>query len=157
MHVIHTRCHDRFLTAPNAGGASEFSEFFAFCVLNKCFGSKLLFTEMEVLYFPYGSTMTDFVVSINNIIIAISVARVYPYRNTFTDEDINTLLIKKIRCIRQSNINTMTRWKTQVLFIWVPHKSLSHRVLNLWIKLNQIDIMIIIGISSNMKLYLNYQ
>ena len=71
---------------PNAGGTSVVSETLSFEMLNRMYGAKLQATEMELRYYPLGSKITDYSVSIYGETIGVSVTRAMKFRGTFTDE-----------------------------------------------------------------------
>ena len=111
----------RIQYTPNAGGSSVESETLSYEILSKYFNAKLLKTEMEVVYFPEGGSITDYVVSMFDTIVGVSVTRAMKFDPTevFTSEDAHVILRKKLRGIRQSSKNTMVKWSKQILHVWV--------------------------------------
>jgi len=51
---------------------------------------------MEVSYFPYGGSITDYVCEIFGHKVGVSVTRAMKYRGVFMEEDAVTLLNKKL-------------------------------------------------------------
>jgi len=111
----------RILNTPNAGGNSIWSEALSFELLEFFLGARLLKTEMELEYFPEGSKITDFSVSLYNKKIGVSVTRAMKYKGTFEEIDAETLLNKKLKGVNESSINILEQhaWEKQILFVWV--------------------------------------
>ena len=109
---------------PNAGGTSVVSETLSFEILNRMYAAKLKSTEMELRYYPLGSKITDFSVSIYGETIGVSVTRAMKFRGTFNDEDGVRLLTKKLDGVICSSkaVLKQYRWKKQILHIWAETK-----------------------------------
>jgi hypothetical protein len=124
----------RIQTTPNAGGSSVESETLSFEVLKKYYNAKLVKTEMEVTYWPEGGSITDYVTSIYDLIIGVSVTRAMKYcgDELFTIEDANHLLYKKLKGIRQSSRNSMIKWDKQILHIWIMNDNVCEIILKAW-------------------------
>jgi hypothetical protein len=112
-------CGRRILDTPNAGGNSIWSEVFSCEVLRCLFGTKLERTEMEIQY-GWRSKITDYSVRFQNNIIGVSVTRAMKYKGTFTADDAEYLLTKKLKGVLDSTNSVITAhsWKRQILHVW---------------------------------------
>lgn len=109
----------RIQNVPNAGGSSVESETLSFEFFKKYFNAKLLYTEMEVSYFPNGGSITDYVLTMFGIKLGVSVTRAMKKNfQDFTLENAEFLLRKKLKGINQSSKNSMIKWHKQILHIW---------------------------------------
>ncbi|ESP02662.1 hypothetical protein LOTGIDRAFT_138071, partial [Lottia gigantea] len=108
----------RIRYVPNAGGNSVNSEVLSFELLGRCFGARLVKTEMEVSYFPQGGSITDYVTEIGGTVLGVSVTRAMKYFGDYTEEDAHHLLMKKLRGVNQSSRNTCESWTKQILHVW---------------------------------------
>lgn len=110
----------RLLFEENAGGQSELSEAFSFEVLRKCFGAKLLKTEMAIAYWWPHWKKTDYSCRIGDTTVGVSVTRAMKYNGVFTRQDGRHLLRKKLFGINESSMGVLERdeWQRQVLHIW---------------------------------------
>lgn len=109
----------RMQNVPNAGGSSVESEVLSFEFFKKFFNATLLYTEMEVSYFPHGGSITDYVLTMFGIRIGVSVTRAMKKNfEEFTIENAEFLLRKKLKGINQSSKNAMVKWNKQILHIW---------------------------------------
>lgn len=127
----------RIQNTPNAGGSSIESETLSFEILNKIFNAKLLKTEMEVAYFPEGGSITDYVVSMFNTHVGVSVTRAMKYyeNQVFTIEDAHSLLRKKLKGIRNSSINSMIKWEKQILHVWIYDERIARTLTDAWFEI----------------------
>jgi len=118
----------RLRESPNAGGTSEVSEMLSYEVITRLFGdAELLKTETEVVYFPSGGAMTDYVCKACDKTIGVSVTRAMAYGNTiFTADDATNLLIKKLKGVNQSSRNSLENWYKQILFVWSESKDITN-------------------------------
>ncbi|KAK2143039.1 hypothetical protein LSH36_885g00061 [Paralvinella palmiformis] len=82
-------------------------------------------TEMEVSYFPEGGSITDYVVSVFDSTIGVSVTRAFKYGGDYSEEDAVKLLNKKLNGILQSTQNTMDQWSKQILHVWTPSEYIT--------------------------------
>mmetsp|Transcript_12425 Transcript_12425/g.11031 ORF Transcript_12425/g.11031 Transcript_12425/m.11031 type:complete len:388 (-) Transcript_12425:78-1241(-) len=115
----------RLMFSENAGGASELSEGFSFEVLKKCFGAKLLKTEMEIKYMWFNHwKKTDYSVKIGNNVIGVSVTRAMKYQGLFNKQDAIKLLTKKLNGVIESTEGVLDchKWQRQILHIWATDK-----------------------------------
>ncbi|XP_071142806.1 AAC-rich mRNA clone AAC4 protein-like [Mytilus edulis] len=111
----------RIKIEPNAGGNSVISEVLSFEFLNQVCQAELLETEMEVSYSQESSTKVDFVCKICDKKVGVSVTRAMKYRGSYTENDANDLLTKKLRGIIRSRKNCMEKWSKQILHVWVQN------------------------------------
>jgi len=118
----------RILELPNAGGNSVWSEVMSFEVIRCMFNCKLAYTEMELAYFPYGSSITDYSVNVHTsdhardmISLGVSVTRAMAYNKPFTEADAERLMNKKLYGVTNSTRCVMKnmRWRKQILHVWV--------------------------------------
>ncbi len=122
-----TCCADaaRILCEANAGGSSRISEALAMDVLARAFGATLLKTELELVYWPSGSPITDFSVSMRGgCELGVSVTRaVGPLVDkAWGSEGVDAaerLLRKKLRGVLESTRTCCSSaWRKQLLFVW---------------------------------------
>ena len=73
-----------------------FPFFSSFELLHRCFGARLLKTEMEVAYFPEGGSITDFTCEMFGTRLGVSVTRAMKFKGVFELEDAEKLLRKKL-------------------------------------------------------------
>jgi hypothetical protein len=116
----------RMLDLPNAGGNSVWSEVISYETMRMLFNCRLARTEMEIAYFPYGSSITDYSVGVSIstdtvVHLGVSVTRAMAYRNEFTITDATRLLNKKLYGVINSTRCVMKdmRWRKQILHVWV--------------------------------------
>jgi len=111
---------------PNAGGSSVWSEVLSFEVLHRLFNCRLLKTELELVYFPYGSKITDYSVDIKGQNIGVSVTRAMEFKTKFSITVARELLEKKLTGVRVSTKAVLKhmRWKKQILHIWVQNEEI---------------------------------
>ncbi|KAJ5073262.1 hypothetical protein M0811_08944 [Anaeramoeba ignava] len=115
-------CSDslKILNTPNAGGNSIISETLSNEILFRSFNSKLLATEMEIIYYPTGK-ITDYAVKIHDTNFGVSVTRAmkYPPNSPYTEEDAKRLLKKKLEgVIASTKLAIKPKFKKQILHIW---------------------------------------
>ncbi len=153
----------RMLDLPNAGGNSVISEVMSLEVLKSLFNCTLAFTEMELTYFPYGSSITDYSVNIQRfpLTIGISVTRAMSYGipgtpkyKEFNLEQAIRLLNKKLygvinatRCVMKEK-----RWRKQVLHVWVQESYMIDYLIEAYKGIKKelrADTLVIFTISSN--------
>lgn len=110
--------------------------------------AQLLNTEMEVLYFPNGGSITDYVMEMFDLVIGVSVTRAMKFDGSdFTFEDAKTLLSKKLKGIVQSSRNSDIEWQKQILHVWFYNENVDIRLLSAWndlqndIKTNTVMVM----------------
>ena len=65
-------------------------------MFHRCYGARLLKTEMEVGYFPEGGSITDYTCEMFGTVLGVSVTRAMKYKGDFTLEDAEKLLNKKM-------------------------------------------------------------
>lgn len=118
----------RMAITPNAGGSSQKSEVLSYEMLQKCYNAKLDKTEMEIQYFPYGGSITDYTCRMFGFKIGVSVTRAMKYRGNFTLEDAEYLLNKKLKGVENSTRNTLDKWHKQVLHIWANSSSAAKAI-----------------------------
>ncbi|CAH1773776.1 unnamed protein product [Owenia fusiformis] len=120
---------------PNAGGSSVISEVMSYEVLKRCFGAKLLKTEMEVSYFPEGGSITDYVCEMFSTRLGVSVTRAMKYRGEYTDEDAEKLLVKKLTGVIQATQNSLENWSKQILHVWATSTNVANTIIKTYHKL----------------------
>ena len=106
---------------PTAGD-SILSEALSFEIFSRAFGCSLLETEMEVHYFPRGSSIIDYtaVVEEDDIIVGVSVTRCMDAPHRAMDADGALRLIrKKMRGLlsAEANISKLFAWDRSVLHV----------------------------------------
>ncbi|KAL3310411.1 hypothetical protein Ciccas_011025 [Cichlidogyrus casuarinus] len=117
----HDDCK-RMFNEPNAGGNSIVSEVLSLEFMIDQFNANLVKTEMEIEYHPRGGSITDYLVRINNNLIAVSVCRAITKPGTaYTLTMARDLLIKKLKGIMQSNLTNREGWTKQILHIWAEN------------------------------------
>jgi len=112
----------KILSVENAGGDSILSEALSFEIFSRAFGCSLLETEMEVHYFPRGSSIIDYtaVVEEDDIIVGVSVTRCMDAPHRAMDADGALRLIrKKMRGLlsAEANISKLFAWDRSVLHV----------------------------------------
>ncbi|XP_071806755.1 AAC-rich mRNA clone AAC4 protein-like [Asterias amurensis] len=127
-HMALSECAVRILTVPNAGGNSVESEVLSFELLHRCFGARLLKTEMEVAYFPEGGSITDFTCEMFGTRLGVSVTRAMKFKGVFELEDADKLLRKKLNGIVTSSRNTLEHWSKQILHIWATNHNVAAQI-----------------------------
>lgn len=109
------------LDAGNAGGSSLISETFAFEILYRCEGAKLLATETEVMYHNPMGKITDLLVEIDGKKVGVSVVRafVFPFDDPYPYSEAERILTKKLEGINEStaNVKEEDRWVKQILSV----------------------------------------
>jgi hypothetical protein len=114
----------RMMNVPNAGGSSNVSEIISFEFLKLYCQAKLEKTEMEITYYPFGSKITDYSVTIGGEVFGVSVTRAFDFRGSefYTESAATHLLRKKLNGIYWSSKNVISRdsWKKQILHTFVP-------------------------------------
>ncbi|XP_071505180.1 AAC-rich mRNA clone AAC4 protein-like [Diadema antillarum] len=108
----------RMKECPNAGGDSVESEVMSLELFHRCFGAKLLKTEMEIEYFPHGGSIVDYTCEMFGVSLGVSVTRAMKYKGDFEKEDAEKLLGKKLSGIANATQNALDRWSKKVLHIW---------------------------------------
>eukprot|EP01095_Lingulamoeba_sp_RSL-Kostka_P012520 TRINITY_DN4984_c2_g1_i1.p1 TRINITY_DN4984_c2_g1~~TRINITY_DN4984_c2_g1_i1.p1 ORF type:complete len:325 (+),score=90.77 TRINITY_DN4984_c2_g1_i1:287-1261(+) len=120
---------NRMMHVPNAGGNSVNSEALSFEMLNKMYNAQLEATEMELEYYPLGSKITDYAISIENTdvdnnvhktIYGVSVSRAMKYLGVFNHDDARRLLKKKLFGVNESTkaVQQPYIWNKQILHIF---------------------------------------
>lgn len=104
---------------PNAGGSSEQSEAVSFAMLRVLFGAQLVATEMQVNYWK-PSKIIDYVVSVDNKVLGVSVTRAYRFEGRFERCDASELLTKKLLglFLARRAVCDAHAWDIGVLHIW---------------------------------------
>lgn len=128
----------------NAGGSSEISEAFSFEFFAIWRGSELEMTEKEIFELLKPKPLMDYVCSIDDIKVGVSVTRALKFRKGFPDDDINrysgnftsedaiNLLEKKLNAIKvatehqhkltvKGTLNSQL-WERQILHVWVQNE-----------------------------------
>ena len=93
---------------------------------------------MEVQYYPEGGSINDYVMSVFDTIIGVSVTRAmkYPLSELFTAQDAHLLLTKKLKGINRSSKNALIKWNKQILHVWVVNEQTSESLMNAWYQLD---------------------
>ena len=104
----------------NLGGSSLYSEVFAFEMLERCDGAKLLKTEAEILY-ATNSKKTDILVEIDGQKVGVSVVRAmsYPEGAAYPVSQALAVLEGKLADILKSSTSVAPEdaWKKQILSV----------------------------------------
>jgi len=127
-HMTLSNAAQKLRDVPNAGGNSVVSEVLSFELLRRCFGAELLKTEMEVNYYPEGGSITDYVCTMFDTTLGVSVTRAMKYRGDFTEEDATRLLNKKMNGIVQSSKNSLEKWSKQILHVWATSPDVANTI-----------------------------
>jgi len=153
----------RILTVPNAGGNSVWSEVLSFEVLTGLYGLRLQRTEMELQYMWHGCKITDYSVSIScgnntSISLGVSVTRAMKFRGTFTREDAESLLVKKLGGVNSSTRHVLQSngWNKQILHIWAQHKYIAVELMEAYEELSEeikSNTLIVISVSDSGIIY----
>lgn len=125
MNLSHSA--EKIMNVPNAGGNSVISEVLSYEMMQRCFGARLLKTEMEVDYIFDGGSITDYLCEMFGVMLGVSVTRAMKFQGEFTEEDAERLLNKKLKGVIQSTRNAIDHWQKQLLHVWAT----SHRVANI--------------------------
>lgn len=119
----------RILQLPNAGGNSVSSEVMSYELLRMMFNAQLSRTEMELEYFPHGSKITDYSVTLNGEAIGVSVTRAMKFRGTFNARDAQALLNKKLYGVcASSRAVVQETWKKQILHVFAEHEYVAEEL-----------------------------
>jgi len=117
-------CNDaqRVLTEENAGGSSYISEAMSMELLHRAFGALLHKTELELMYFPSDSAITDFSILMpGGVQAGVSVTRALqpPHAPRFGVEQAQVLLRKKLKgVLRSTEACINADFTKQILHIW---------------------------------------
>ncbi|XP_070551985.1 AAC-rich mRNA clone AAC4 protein-like [Ptychodera flava] len=118
----------RLWTTPNAGGNSVESEVLSFELLKRCFRACLLKTEMEVIYFPYGGSITDYTCQMFQTKLGVSVTRAMKFKGHYEMEDAEKLLRKKLKGVNMASSNSLEGWSKQILHVWAASSHIADTV-----------------------------
>lgn len=127
-------CDDarRVLTEDNAGGTSSISEAMSMELLQRAFGASLHKTEMELVYFPSDSAITDFSISLpGGIEAGVSVTRALqpPNAPRFSVGHAQGLLRKKLKgVLRSTEAVVNADFSKQILHIWAQSARIAQAV-----------------------------
>jgi len=113
-----TQGGERIRDLPNAGGNSVASEVMSFEILRCLHGAELVFTEMELEYFPHGGKITDFSIALYSLHLGVSVTRAMKYGGIFDRSDGRKLLEKKMQGVIDSSKLVMQPFHKQILHIF---------------------------------------
>lgn len=127
----------RIMFEENAGGCSELSEAFSFEILRRCFGAKLVKTEMAIEYWWPHWKKTDYSCRMGEVKVGVSVTRAMKYNGVFTRKDGLHLLRKKLFGINESSLGVLERdeWQRQVLHIWATDPYIADLLQALFLEL----------------------
>ena len=123
----------KILLEPNAGGTSEYTEAYAMQILFENFNAKYIYTEMNIKYYNEWWKKCDFITTINNENIGVSVTRAI-FTNKYNPDDldyqISNLLYKKLSglIIARSGVEHNI-FNSSILFIWSPNRITSNIIL----------------------------
>jgi len=116
----------RLLSEPNAGGASRVSEALSVEVLARAFGASLSKTELEIVYWPKETSITDFSVLLDGTPLGVSVTRALgPPNAPFDAAAAQRLLLKKLGGVVRSTETCLGAWRKQILHVWAPTATAS--------------------------------
>lgn len=105
----------------NLGGSSEASEIFAYEMLARCENAALLKSENEIQYLNAMGKKTDLLVSVDGVLIGVSVTRamVFPPADTYPLSNASDLLTRKLDGVRAAseNVHPDDRWQKQILSV----------------------------------------
>lgn len=116
----------RILEEPNAGGSSAWSEAFSCEILSTLFGGRLLRTEMEIEYSPWGK-ITDYSVRLYGRTVGVSVTRAVKHNGFLEVEQAANLLRKKLYGIRESSRCVVPEhaWDRQILHVFAQNETVA--------------------------------
>ncbi|XP_072173467.1 AAC-rich mRNA clone AAC4 protein-like [Diadema setosum] len=127
----------RMKECPNAGGDSVESEVMSLELFHRCFGAKLLKTEMEIEYFPRGGSIVDYTCEMFGVSLGVSVTRAMKYKGEFEKEDAEDLLRKKLRGIDCATQNAKDTWSKKILHIWATSPDVAEKLTREYKKLRE--------------------
>jgi hypothetical protein len=157
----------RSINATNAGGNSKFSEALSIQYFISMFDASDIFLEMEVEYW-IDYKMVDFICSIKNQRIGVSVTRAmkYPNPDEFTFEDGLLLLRKKLYglIVARNGVTKDQRFYKSVLHIWCQTFSIANILYEVFKSLDindfqlkvKTNIILLLTVSSDLHIYKNH-
>ena len=137
-------CDDakRSLTVENAGGKSDISEMFSIDYFSRVYDSSNVILEKEVNYW-IDYKMVDFICTINNHRIGVSVARAmgYPNPNKFNKDMAKRLLYKKLSglIIARNGVAKCQSFYKSILHIWCQDERIANLLLDEFSSLDEND------------------
>lgn len=151
----------------NAGGSSEISEALSMHTMKLKFHACNFIPEMAIEY-SYGSKICDYITTIGNNTIGVSVTRAisYPFNEPFSLIHSTTLLYKKLMgiVIAQKNIVGKYYFDTSIIHVWCKNLEDMETIRESYIRIIDDDIYnlfrnihIICSISNSKFIYTNNQ
>ena len=139
----------------NLGGSSLESEVMAFEVLARCELAELIKTESEIDYVDDGGKKTDILVSIDGIIIGVSVTRAYawPEDDPYTVDQATDLLEDKLADVLLStaNVDPADAWSKQILHVMAFTPDHGASIETAWLDLDpavQADTLLMVTVTN---------
>lgn len=126
----------RMLVNPNAGGSSKYSEILSYEILRSMYAARLVWSEMELKYFPSGGKITDYSAEVFGHYVGVSVARAMKFRGTFVDADALRLLHKKLYGINCSSATVVGSFHKQILHLLAEHEYIAEVLQNVYPQLD---------------------
>jgi len=114
---------------PNAGGKSMNSEAFSVNVLNELYGVNQILTEMEVEYIWYNYKKCDYICTIYEQQVGVSVTRAmgFPDPSHFSEDDADKLLKKKINGLMVARDGVIDKYNFDkcILHVWCESQRIA--------------------------------
>lgn len=124
------------LIIDNAGGASEKSEAISINYFFERFKATNFLLEMQIEYWMTNYNMCDFICSINDERVGVSVTRAmgFPKPSDFTEERAYILLKKKMHglIVARSGVCTKHEFNMSVLHIWCQTQRIADILKNVY-------------------------
>ena len=119
---------------PNAGGASVVSEALSAEYMCRMFNATGVVTEMQIPYFSPHWKKVDYLITIHNERVGVSVTRAmgYPTPAAFTTEDAERLCRKKLNglVIARAGIVPTVGYCRSILHCWCQTDRIAHLMAN---------------------------
>lgn len=130
------------LSIDNAGGKSEISEMFSIDYFSHIYNAYDTIFETEVNYW-FSYKMIDFICTINNERVGVSVARAmgYPTPNYFTPDIARKLLHKKLYglIVARNGVIKSQSFTKSILHIWCQDLRIAYLLEEAYCNINPID------------------
>lgn len=130
------------LLIDNAGGKSDISELYSIDYFTKIYNAHNIIYEKQVVYW-IDYKMVDYICTINNSRVGVSVARAmgYPSIDKFTDEMASKLLYKKLYglIVARNGVIKSQSFYRSILHIWCQDISIANKLYNAFSNLNDDD------------------
>lgn len=126
----------------NAGGSSVVSEAITFDLLARCEGASLIKTENEIEYTVAGTTITDFTVAIDGVVVAVNPVRtfVFPAGSPLTFDEAMRRLEGKLDdvLVSSANVAPADEWSKQIIAVIAAEPEHVQVVRDVWDSLDTV-------------------